>query len=246
MVAKFAITWNKSVAQGVKIMRAWQEWLEDLPPSITCTLHLTKGKGGLMTLHVAGLSVASETRLRVELKRLQTLAGPAEILSTSTMTFDKAANIFNGGGPATAFMKGKSAYLTDPMSDQGILTLLDGLQKSPVAIVALCDSYGGAINKVASGATAFVHRGNTRYSIQYVKEWPGAGASAANIAAMRTLYDAMRPFVSGGCYVNYCDLDLGDGYAKAYWGDNLPRLMKVKAQFDPNNVFRHAQSVPLG
>ncbi len=245
MVAKFAITWSKPVAQGVKIVRAWQEWLEDLPPSITCTLHLTKGKGGLMTLHVAGLSVDSETRLRVELRRLQTLAGPAQILSTRTMTFDKAANIFNGGGPDTAFMKGKSDYLTDPMTDQGILTLLEGLQKSPVAIAALCDSYGGAINKVASDATAFVHRGNTRYSIQSVKEWPSPGASAANIAAMRTLYQSMRPFVSGGCYVNYCDLDLGDGYARAYWGDNLPRLMKIKAEFDPKNVFRHAQSVPL-
>ena len=246
MVAKFTITWSKPVAQGVKIVRAWQEWLEDLPPSITCTLHLTKGRGGLMTLHVAGLSVDSETRLRVELRRLQTLAGPAQYLSTRTMTFDKAANIFNGGGPDTAFMKGKSDYLTDPMSDQGILTLLEGLQKSPVAIAALCDSYGGAINKVASDATAFVHRGNTRYSIQYVKEWPSPGASAANIAAMRSLYASMRPFVSGGCYVNYCDLDLGDGYAKAYWGDNLPRLMKIKAQFDPKNVFRHAQSVPPG
>jgi FAD/FMN-containing dehydrogenase len=45
--------------------------------------------------------------------------------------------------------------------------------------------------------------------------------------------------------VNYCDLDLGEGYAKAYWGDNLPRLMKIKAAFDPKNVFRHAQSVPV-
>ncbi len=245
MVAKFAITWSKPVAQGVKIVRAWQEWLEDLPPSITCTLHLTKGKGGLMTLHVAGLSVESETRLRVELKRLQTLAGPAQDFSTRTMTFDKAANIFDGGGPDSAFMKGKSDYVTDPMSEQGVLMLLEGLQKSPVAIAALCDSYGGAINKVASDAMAFVHRGNTRYSIQYVKEWPSPSASAANIAAMRALYESMRPFVSGGCYVNYCDLDLGDRYAKAYWGDNLPRLMKIKAEFDPKNFFKHAQSVPL-
>jgi FAD/FMN-containing dehydrogenase len=45
--------------------------------------------------------------------------------------------------------------------------------------------------------------------------------------------------------VNYCDLDLGKGYAKAYWADNLPRLMKIKAQVDPKNIFKHAQSVPL-
>src|SRR5579872_7346166 len=51
---------------------------------------------------------------------------------------------------------------------------------------------------------------------------------------------------SAASVVNYCDLDLGEGYAKAYWGGNLPKLMKIKAAFDPNNVFRHAQSVPLG
>ena len=75
--------------------------------------------------------------------------------------------------------------------------------------------------RLLSDATAFVHRGNTRYSMQYYMQWDSAGASDANIAMMRTLYTSMRPFVSGGSYVNYCDLDLGDGYAKAYWGDNL-------------------------
>jgi hypothetical protein len=107
------------------------------------------------------------------------------------------------------------------------------------------DTYGGAINKIASDATAFVHRDNTKYSIQYYMEWANPTASDANIAMMRTLYTSMRPHVSGAANVNYCDLDLGDGYARAYWGDNLPRLMKIKADVDPKNIVSHAQSVPL-
>ena len=246
MVARFGITWSKPIAQAAKIVQAWQQWLADLPPSITGTLHLTKDQGGLIKVHMAGLSVQSESKLKVELKRLQRVAGPADQVSTTTQTFKAAATIFNGG-PAddSLLMKGKSDYVIDPMTDQGILTLLNGLQNAPGEIFVLCDIYGGAINKIASDATAFVHRGNTRYSIQYYMEWTDPAASDANIAMMRTLYTSMRPHVSGGAYVNYCDLDLGDGYARAYWGDNLPRLMKIKAGVDPKNIFRHAQSVPL-
>jgi FAD/FMN-containing dehydrogenase len=247
MVAKFAITWTKPVAQAVKIVQAWQQWLENMPSSITGTLHLTKAEGGLITVHMAGLSVQSESSLQVELKRLVTLAGAATVPTTKPMTFHRAATIFNDNerNPDSVLMKGKSDYVTNAMTEQGITTLLNGLLKAPGEIAVLCDTYGGAINKVAADATAFVHRGNTKYVMQYYMQWDSASATAANIAMMRTLYNSMRPFVSGGCYVNYCDLDLGDGYAKAYWGDNLPRLMKIKAELDPKNIFRHAQSVPL-
>jgi FAD/FMN-containing dehydrogenase len=247
MVARFGITWSKRIAQAAKIVQTWQQWLADLPPSITGTLHLTKDQGGLIKVHMAGLSVQSESNLKVELNRLQKVAGPADQVNTTTQTFKAAATIFNGDEPPddSVLMKGKSDYVTDPMTDQGILTLLNGLQKAPGEIAVLCDTYGGAINNIASDATAFVHRGNTRYSIQYYMEWTNPAASDASIAMMRTLYASMRPHVSGAAYVNYCDLDLGDGYARAYWGDNLPRLMKTKADVDPKNIFRHAQSVPL-
>ena len=71
MVAKLYITWIKSIAQAVKVVQAWQQWLTDLPPSITGTLHLNKYRGGVIRVHMAGLSVQSESNLKLELKRLQ-------------------------------------------------------------------------------------------------------------------------------------------------------------------------------
>jgi FAD/FMN-containing dehydrogenase len=245
MVVQFGRTWTKPVAQAVKVVQAWQQWLEDLPPAITCILKMEKASGGLIRVRLFGLSVQSQSKLEVELARLEKVAGrPTEIL-TKSKTFLAAATVFNGGDDGPKFQKAKSDYLTEPMSEQGISTLLRGLHNAPGQIAVLFDSYGGEINKIAPDATAFFHRGTTRYSIQYTKEWTVATDTQASVEMVRALHTPMRPFVSGGAYVNYCDLDLKDGYAKAYWGDNLPRLMRIKAQYDPNNVFRHAQSVPV-
>ena len=52
----------------------------------------------------------------------------------------------------------------------------------------------------------------------------------------------MRPYVSGGAYVNYCDTEL-QNWREAYWGPNLSRLEAIKSRLDPENFFRHAQSI---
>jgi FAD/FMN-containing dehydrogenase len=64
------------------------------------------------------------------------------------------------------------------------------------------------------------------------------------VAWLRSLQAITEPDANGGAYVNYPDRDLPD-YANRYWGENLPRLQRVKARYDPENLFRHAQSIPL-
>src|SRR6476620_5552339 len=80
--------------------------------------------------------------------------------------------------------------------------------------------------------------------IQYGSSWKKASDTLERLADMKQFYTALRPYMSGGAYVNYPDVDLPD-YAAAYWGANLPRLKQIKSAFDPNNVFSHRQSVPL-
>ena len=66
----------------------------------------------------------------------------------------------------------------------------------------------------------------------------------AQLDWMRSLQAITAVDANDMAYVNYPDTDLTN-YAARYWGSNLPRLQAVKARYDPGNVFRHAQSVPV-
>jgi FAD/FMN-containing dehydrogenase len=107
------------------------------------------------------------------------------------------------------------------------------------------DAWGGAIGRIATDATAFVHR-NALFSMQYTASWnPTDPASliSTNVSWLSDTWQAMRPYVNGEAYQNYIDPDLAD-WQQAYYGANLPRLQQVKAAYDPANLFQFAQSIP--
>jgi hypothetical protein len=54
---------------------------------------------------------------------------------------------------------------------------------------------------------------------------------------------SFAPYAQGS-YQNYIDPSLPH-WAQAYYGSNLPRLMKVKAAYDAHDAFHFAQSIPL-
>src|SRR5262249_45835152 len=105
----------------------------------------------------------------------------------------------------------------------------------------LLDSYGGAINRVAPGTSAFVHR-NAIGSAQYLTYWGSPSGMTSGLAWIRGFYAAMRPYVSGFAYQNYIDHDLTT-WEHAYYGANYPRLQRIKKHVDPHGLFRFAQSI---
>ncbi len=56
----------------------------------------------------------------------------------------------------------------------------------------------------------------------------------------------LKPFVNGKKYQNYPDLDIGPDYGNAYFGaENFNRLKQIKKKYDPQNVLRNEQSIPV-
>ena len=240
-VITYSINWRQQdPAHAAGVLKAWQRWAPHAPASITGNLVINRHPEGGINLHSAGQSVGTLAELKRELKALP---GVPRI---SPQPLAAAINDFAGGVPgwiyASSLMKGKSDYVTSPLTDDGLAMLMEQINGA-ADVYVICDAYGGAISRLAHDATAFAHRGKTLFSIQYATYWSDAAETSSRLATLRKFYAAMRPYVSGGAYVNYCDADLAD-WPTAYWGQNLARLKRIKTAFDPDNVFQHQQSVP--
>ena len=87
---------------------------------------------------------------------------------------------------------------------------------------------------MAPDATAFAHREVAfNYGINYSSRDPAQ--NEAGIAAVRECYFALAPYMVG-FYTN-----LHDDTEKKTWGNygrNYPRLVEIKNQYDPTNLFR--------
>ena len=70
------------------------------------------------------------------------------------------------------------------------------------------------------------------------------GAQAAALSWIDGFSSAMRPHVSRYAYQNYIDPQLTT-WKTAYYGSNYARLVDVKKQYDPEDLFRFRQSIPV-
>ena len=99
----------------------------------------------------------------------------------------------------------------------------------------------GAVHDVAPDATAFRFR-DARWSQVMVGVDPDP-ATADDLRAFAVRYhEALHPYSAGGAYVNMM-MDEGPQRVRASYGDNYDRLARVKAVYDPDNVFRLNQNI---
>ena len=123
-------------------------------------------------------------------------------------------------------------------------------------------SYGGHVNTSAADATASPHRASI-FDTACTTGWLDARDEATNLAWVRAFYRELFAEtggvpVPGGAYdgalINHPDIDLADAtwntsgvpWSTLYYQDNYPRLQRIKARWDPRNVFRHALSIRAG
>ncbi|KAI3965379.1 hypothetical protein MKX01_042860 [Papaver californicum] len=265
----FAI--SKTFAEGaVDIVYKWQEIAHKLPKELFITVNFTVvDKTLVATFRSMFLGDAKKLEnvmkerfpeLGLESNDYTEMSWIQSVFFWYSHPINSSLDILLNISQPKSFNKIKSDYVKEPISRNALRGLWDRLQKEEINLMAFVP-YGGKMSEISESETPFPHRdGNIFKIVYYVEKEDDADATSDEyIGKVRRLYEYMTPFVSKSpreAYANYRDLDLGRNskngtaywqakvWGSKYFKNNFDRLVYVKSNVDPENFFRHEQSIP--
>jgi FAD/FMN-containing dehydrogenase len=241
-VTVFRLAWSRGLDE---LLPAALALLPTTPDRLGCKLFVEAGKDE--QLELVGQLVGTEGELTGLLAPLYQIATPDEEAIRTLPYWDSQEFLSEEGPPE--YSHERSRYIFRPVLPEGARTILDFVRRWPGTHdgaqwkIFLA---GGAVGAVPPDATAFVHRQALMLSAIDLSWTPedDEAAVAANQAWLDEFHAAMQPFASDESFQNFID-EAETNYLRAYYGTNLERLVEIKRKYDPANVFRFAQSIPL-
>jgi FAD/FMN-containing dehydrogenase len=241
---------------GAAVLGAWQGWAPDAPDALAASLLVTAGAEPRVepVVHVFGAMAGGRAEASAQLDELVARAGadPAHA-ALHELPYREAKRRLATHAPgeeaspdALGHQKSEFFRRTLPRTAIGALLehVAEGRRAGELRVLDL-SPWGGAYTRVAEDATAFAHRGE-RFVVKHdVVIAPDAGAAGVRQARdwLARSWELIHPWGAGRVYANFPDPDLDDALT-AYHAGNLDRLIRVKAAYDPDDLFRFEQSVP--
>lgn len=137
--------------------------------------------------------------------------------------------------------KWESVYLGD-ISDGLIETLREDAlpMPTPLSVISIY-ALGGAINEVATDATAYAHR-DASYLAHIQAHWTDPEDDATNQQWAREVHGAVADHGTRGEYINN-QTTTDEESVRGAFGTNYDRLAELKRKWDPENLFSSTQNV---
>jgi FAD/FMN-containing dehydrogenase len=254
----FHLAWPWTV--GAAVVGAWQAWAPHAPNAIAASLLVRASTDSDVapTVTVLGAVLDQEAAARAALDefvaevgappiKANYAPGPYPEIKRYLAEYDVSSGERRAVEREPGHSYSKSEFFRRELPADVIAELLAGFadgRRQREARVLDFTPWAGAYNRVPADATAFAHRDERFLLKQEVVV--DAGASEAERQAARDWlsrsWALAHAWGSGGVYPNFPDPDLDD-WGRAYHGANLDRLRRVKATYDPENVFRFDQSI---
>ena len=234
-----------SLDQGAEALRLMREVVATLAPDLNVVVgalnappapfvppehHLAPGYVLLLT-GFDGTPAHAEAvaRIRETLPPLFDMVTPMPYVALQQMLDEGNAWGFHAYVTAT-YVEGLSDEVID------VLTEHAARKSSPMSAV-LMYRLDGAFSKMAEGDTAFGGGRSPRFCVFLIGFAPDPDLLAADRKWVRDLRDTLRPLAVDDGYVNDLVEFEDDRVRSAYGSEKYTRLARVKAEYDPGNLF---------
>jgi FAD/FMN-containing dehydrogenase len=237
-------------ADAARVLRAWRDLTPQLPdtiapqfvlwsippdPGIPAEMH------GAKVVMVAGMYAGAPADAAAVLAPLAELGTP---LMTASATVDYVAvqSELDAAFPAGGRYFFKSHFIHE-LTDAAIEVLLasDANRPNPQSLMVI-RTLGGAVARVGEDDSAFAHRG-ARYNLSIDAGWTDPAFDATAIGWARSSWEAIRPFATGGVYLNFAGLG-DEAERRAIYGSSADRLDRIRNAYDPDGIFATAADRP--
>ena len=232
------------LARAREILELYRDLVVSAPDELTVGMLITTWHDGTPVIAAALCycgAVEVGERVIAPLRRL----GRPMLDAVRPMAYGELQTMFDATNPPGCWYY-KTGYLDgDTFCDDGFIdTLLehcDFPSPSPLSRIYI-EHLGGAMGRVPSEETAFVHR-SAPFDLIVIAGGFRPEDAEKNVRWARATSDAMRPFMSGAAYVNYLGADAGIDAVRSAYGPAYQRLVALKDRYDSANVFRLNQNI---
>ena len=232
------------LAAGRTVLRFYREATPTLPDECTCHAVVRTSPDGVPVVALATAAFGAIADGEAMLRPLRSFGEPAADL-IGTRPYRMVQTLFDAAQPPGRRHYWKSSFLRG-LDDAAIDVVVDHFARvpSPHSIVFI-EQHGGAVTRTVSNETAVAHR-SAPFNLLILAAWTDPTQDEVNIAWARELWAAMQPFAAEAIYVNYLGQARDEGHERiraAYGPETYDRLVALKRQYDPSNVFRMNQNI---
>jgi FAD/FMN-containing dehydrogenase len=221
------------IARARDLLRFYAEWSQKAPDDLYVDFVMSQpsgGKDGVSLLHICYCGDDADR----DLATLRTLGTPIAntIKAQPYVAFQKSGD-YTDARTMGEYMK---SGFTTGISEKLIAGVIDGFEGHPARSTGVFTQHaGGAIGRHPVGTCAFPHR-HAQHALMAAVSWKVGDDAAPHMAWTRKYWSTIEPLTSG-FYINEVN-DESRAVLNANYRENFPRMVAVKKQYDPANLFR--------
>jgi FAD/FMN-containing dehydrogenase len=233
------------------VARAWRDWIESAPEAVCSGLGILLAPPepfvppevqGKPVLGILVMYAGDPDEGEAVLRPLKQDIGPPAVDLIDRIPYTAFQAIVDPFSPTGWLNYHRGEHLAALPDDAIDAYVEHGARVTSPMSQSIVFRHGGAISRVPDDATAASHR-DAPYMWHPIAAWSDPADTDDAIAWVRESSAAMKPFATGGVYLNF-EQDEGEEHVRAGYGqEKYAQLVALKDKYDPDNLFHINQNI---